>query len=400
MNENVRGSNQESIQATNRELVLNLVRQKGICSRVVVAKETHLKQATITYITNDLIKLGLIREVGLIQGNKGRRSIGISIDETVYGVIAIRLARKNYEIGIANLAGKIEHKKNYSTKNMSSPQDILNCICQSVYALLQKNEGKKILAIGISVPGPFNSKEKKIALMTGTMGWENISLEKELFYEFKIPVLLEQDANAGALTQLWFSDKDYSSGVLMYVSAGQGIGAGILVNGKILQGSIGIAGEIGHTTIDYRGPKCACGNRGCLEKYCSTISLLAAVNETGNSGQEYSLDDIKKLVREKDEYCLNKYLECCDYMAVGIVNIMNSFNPDVIVLGDELVSIEPEIFIKRVREKVQGCVLPEVWENTLIVKSTIEEDVELYGAAITAIRDIYQRSSEYLDRIK
>ena len=119
----------------------------------------------------------------------------------------------------------------------------------------------------MAIPGPFIKQEGKIAVLTETAGWGNMAFKEELEKHFSYPVFMEHDANAGAYAQIWYDKTIDKNSSLIYVAIGQGVGAGIVYHGEIIKGELGIAGEIGHTTINYDGPRCECGNRGCLEKY-------------------------------------------------------------------------------------------------------------------------------------
>ena len=274
-----RGYNQESIQDMNRTLLINLLRKEGICARAHLSNLSMLKQATVTNIMNDFIHWGLVKEVGFLVGNKGRRSIGISINNDDFGVLGIRLGRKNYTVGLFDLSGNLVEYKRNEVEAGQKPREIFDNIKGEARELIGSAKGRKIIAVGMAIPGPYSERRGRIELMTGVSGWNEISIKEELTEDFKLPVFVEQDANAGALAQYWHKEEDYKNSVLVYVADGQGVGAGIISNGELLKGSIGVAGEIGHTTIDLGGSKCACGNYGCLENYCSSIAFTRKVNE-------------------------------------------------------------------------------------------------------------------------
>ena len=178
---------------------------------------------------------------------------------------------------------------------------------------------------------------------------------------------------------------------------GQGVGAGIISNGELLKGSIGVAGEIGHTTIDLGGPKCACGNYGCLENYCSSIAFTRKVNEELQPEKEYSFQEVAGMVREGNKAAVKIFLESCDHLSVGIVNIVNSFNPAFIVIGDEMAHIEPDIMLRRIKENVRERVLPEIYGNMDISMSVVSNDSMVHGAAIVAIMDVFGNPAKYFE---
>lgn len=390
-----RGLNQESVQDMNRTLLINLLRKEGVCSRVHLAKMSLLKQATVTNIMNDFIKWGVVKEVGFLIGDKGRRSIGISINNDDFGVLGIRLARKNYTVGIFDLSGNMVDFTRETVEKTQQARATFDQIIQDGKNLIAKMGPRKIIAIGMALPGPYSIRRQRIELMTGVFGWSEISIQEELCNEFHLPVFVEQDANAGALAQYWHNGEHYKEDTLVYIAAGQGVGAGIISSGELVRGCIGVAGEIGHMTIQADGPRCACGNSGCLKMYCSSTAFTRKVNERLGGKQEYKLADARKLVQEGHPEVIEVYRQCCDYLAVGIVNVINSFNPAIIVLGDEMFHVAPDFMLARVKEMVEAKVLPEIYSNMTIAASVVKNDSMVHGAAIAAIKDIFKRPNFY-----
>lgn len=389
------GLNQESIQEMNRTLLISLLRKEGICARAHLANLSMLKQATVTNIINDFIDWGLVKEVGFLVGSKGRRSIGISINNDDYGVLGIRLARRNYTVGLFDLSGNLVEYKREEIQPAKKPREIFEAIKAESKQLLCSAGDRKVIAVGMAIPGPYNIKGGRIELMTGVSGWNEIPIEEELTQTLELPVFLEQDANAAALAQYWHNEEDYKNSVLVYIADGQGVGAGIISNGELLKGSIGVAGEIGHTSININGPRCACGNLGCLENYCSSIAFTKKINEQLKPEKEYTFSEAAELVKQGNEKAVEIFMESCDNLSVGIVNVINSFNPAAIIIGDEMAHIAPEMMLERVRNDVKERVLPQIYANMDISMSVVSSDSMVHGAAITAIMDIFGKPEKY-----
>ena len=236
----LKGVNQDSIQSMNRTLIIKLLREQGVCSRANLAKLSGLKKATVTYIVNDFISWGCVREVGLMQGDKGRRSIGITLAEDSYYVIGIRLARRNFKIGLFSINGRLIHMKQQQIESGQSPDRTMEYIINNIHAVVDQVEPDKILAIGMAIPGPFIKQEGKIAVLTETAGWGNMAFKEELEKHFSYPVFMEHDANAGAYAQIWYDKTIDKNSSLIYVAIGQGVGAGIVYHGEIIKGELGI----------------------------------------------------------------------------------------------------------------------------------------------------------------
>ena len=183
--------------------------------------------------------------------------------------------------------------------------------------------------------------------------------------------------------------------MLIYIAVGQGVGAGILDAGRLVRGKLGMTGEIGHTSICYDGPVCSCGNRGCLENYCSSTSFTKMVNEALRPSSPLSFRDAAALLQSGNPTVMELFLTLCERLAVGIVNLINAFNPDVIILGDEMTYVMPDLMIEQVRKFVKERCIPELYETTMIEKSLVAKDSFAHGAALTAIEDVFDHPSDY-----
>lgn len=391
------GLNQGNMQEINRALLIRLLREEGVCARANLAKKSKLKQATVTNIINDFISWGLVREVGYLVGSKGRRSVGITINNDDYGVIGIQLARKHYGVGIYDLAGNEIVRKCIQTEKRSTPREVMDGVLELVGQQMNECGERKILAIGMAVPGPYSIKRGRIELMTGYHGWSDIPIGQELEERFGIPVFLENDANAGALAQYWYDSERNQDEVLIYIAGGQGVGAGIINHGELLKGVLGMAGEIGHMSIDYKGIRCACGNYGCLENYCSSIAFTREVNRILAPMKDFTFQEAAEMVRSGNPIVTEIYLKCCDYLALGIANMINCFNPTTVVIGDEMSHVIPDIMLDRIRREAERRVISEIYANLTISLSAIENSM-IHGAAVVALTDIFYEPRKYFSR--
>lgn len=398
MGNELKGVNQDSIQSMNRTLIMKLLREQGLCSRANLAKLSGLKKATVTYIVNDFISWGCVKETGLMQGEKGRRSIGITLAEDSYYVIGIRLARRNFKIGLFSINGSLIDMKQRQIEIGQSPDRTMENIIESIHPLVAQAGAHKILAIGMAIPGPFIKQEGKIAVLTETAGWGDMALKEEMQKHFFYPVLMEHDANAGAYAQMWYDKSIDKNSSLIYVAIGQGVGAGIVYDGEILKGDLGIAGEIGHTSIDYDGPLCECGNRGCLETYCSSIVLARNIARKKGVEERYGSSDIRQLINNGDRDAIDEFRRECRYLGYGLVNLVNSFNPGVIILGDEMSHISGDLMLKEVNQILKERLLQEVYTNLKIKVSKAVKDSVLHGIGAICINEVLGNLEIYLKK--
>lgn len=385
-----KGSNYENIKDMNRTILIRLIKKLKTCTRAELAKRTGLTPAAITKIVNKFLEWGLVVEVGHVVGEKGRRSIGIQFNGDNYYFIGVRITRKNVLIGLFDITGNIIVEKNFTMNVDDGPHKALSTIRNKIDELLDENADKSILSIGIAVPGPYFPKEGIIDKLSGVSDWENVSLDEELRYAFRIPTVIEHDANAGALAEWWLGDNDLHGEMMVYLAVGQGIGAGIIDEGELFTGGFGTAGEIGHTSINVDGDKCICGNTGCLEMYASTTALFRDIKKSYTFGEDaileenFSLEDIVFAMNNGDEVVNSSIDKIAKYLGVGIVNSICVYSPDLIVIGDEI-SILGSGFVDKVRRVVNENTIRRFAENVRIQHSSFDKDSAFIGSAATAI---------------
>lgn len=387
----VTGTNLEDVQGMNRSLVVRLLRKKKICSRAELAHASGLKQSTITNIVNEMISWGLVVETGMIGGKKGRRSIGIRLNSEFYKIIGIRLTRTKIMVGLYDLEGNEYSFDERSINSGDGSAIALQKMKEMITEAIDTNQIGKIYAIGLATPGPLFRNEGRIALMTYFPGWEKINIQEELMQVYGLPVYIEHDANAGGMARWSFGEDQQDHGVLIFVTAGQGVGAGIIIDGAVYRGALGIAGEIGHMSIDYNGPRCECGHKGCLELYCSTSALIKQL------GNKYtSIQSICEAIKAGDTIAEEAVRKAAWYLGFGLVNVVNVYNPSRIVIGDEFSAVG-KLLLDTVSEVITENVLPDVRKRLHIeLAPPSEKDYMLFGAVAIAIDNLFAQPSLYL----
>lgn len=392
------GTNHGDVQEMNRSLLIRLMRQMPVCSRADLAKATGLERATITNIIKDLMDWGLVKEVGIIDGKKGRRSIGITINSELYRVIGIRLTRKYFYVGLFDIAGKEYLIRTEEINSSSDPLETMEKMKTIIKEIIKDNETEHFIGIGCAIPGPFFRNEGKMALITELPGWENISIRQELETSFGLPVYLEHDANVGALAEWWLGMSRIEKGTMVYIAAGQGIGAGIVIDGRVFRGAQGIAGEIGHASIAFDGPKCECGNNGCLTNYCSTLALKREINKLltdypkSKLKKDCSLGSIFEAIEAEDELAIKVFTQVAKYLCFGLINVIYSYNPDVIIIGDELAQAGRRL-LQICNETIKEHLLPQIYEKLSVSLSSFSKDPILIGAGALVVDKVLSRPS-------
>lgn len=397
------GMNQDSILQSNRMLILNLLRKHKISTRTLLAKETGLKQATITNIVQDLLDRNLVVERGMIKNERGRHAIAIALHSSYYKMIHVRLSRRYIMVGLFDLGGTLYSHYEEVFDTTKNPDKSLTLMRAFIAEILKEFAGDIIIGIGVALPGPFLKQKGKIGFTSEFVGWDHIALDQVLYEVFQIPTYLEHDANAGALAEWWNLPQNAGCHSMVYVAAGQGIGAGIIFNGQLLQGAAGTAGEIGHTTVCVDGPFCKCGNQGCLELYASTAALIKRAKEKAAVCKDTLLSgDITPAsffiaLDQEDSVALEVFSETASYLAVGVINIINTYNPDIVVIGDEWAGAG-ERLLAFLYHKIKERLLPEVFASCTIVISQFQTDSAFIGAGMPVLEDLYALVEQQINK--
>ena len=170
----------------------------------------------------------------------------------------------------------------------------------------------------------------------------------------------------------------------------------------MVNGVKGMGGEVGHASIRFEGPRCGCGNRGCLEMYCSLLALQKRVTACISKGEDtclgpgFTLDELERAVRGQDPVALREYVRVCEYLAVGIVNLVNQLNPQIVIIGDRLAEMAPDLMLETVRAKVHDTVRPLVWEALHIEINRLEHNPILVGAGAIAAQQVFVNPLSYI----
>lgn len=396
----IMGTNVSNMVEMNRSLIVKVLKQKKICSRVELSKITGLTQASITKIVAALIELGIVSEIGLMESQRGRHSIGLQLNGGLYQVIGVKLSRKSFSVGVFDICGN-EYTQMTEIINNENCENVIDRIKVAIQDYL--NKYNNVVAIGMAVPGPYLREEGQIAFITEFPRWKKVNFKDEFEGSFDKPVFLEHDANSGALAEWWFGNHNPNVNVLVHLLASEGIGAGIISDGNLIIGGQGIAGEIGHISIDVDGEKCQCGNYGCLEKYCSAISMVKRANKLLENYPDSKLNmyteityfDIFNEFERGDRFAKELVEYASRYIGYGVVTIINAYNPDLIVISD-VMTRGGKFLIDTVKKVVKDRVIPELYEKLDIKLSSFSIDPILYGAAALATDRVLKVPSAFL----
>lgn len=382
--------NLEEVKELNLSRIIKFIYKSGVCSRSQLSEMSGLKQSTVTNIVNQLIDCGIVMETGSFAGKKGRRSIGVTIDCKGFRVISVRLTRTSYFVGRFCVDGKIDDLVQRPIAPEDPVERILLDIEKDIRYMIDSSSCE-IMSIGMAVPGPFFADKSRILLITGARKWENINFRESLCSKFDIPFCIEHDANAGVMAEWWYGAKKLEfDKTYLYIAASYGIGAGLLTDGKVFHGAMGIAGEIGHMSINYNGPLCPCGNRGCLGMYVSTSAICREISKAAkNDGakdlpSECDFNDAVAAYNAGHPAARASFAKSAEFLGAGIANLAYAFNPDIIFIGDEVVRNDT-VYLAQVQSAFKNRVLPDIYKGTELRLCSFTQDPALIGSAALAV---------------
>ncbi|MHC1693104.1 MAG: ROK family protein [Sphaerochaetaceae bacterium] len=394
---NVKGINQDRQKENNIKQIIHLLYRTESCSRVSLANIMNLTQAAITKLVNPLIGCGLVEEVQLIETASGRKPKQLKLVPNRFAIISGRINRDYISVALYNLRGNLLCDYTEPIEPRTSPETAFERFKAMISGLTEKTTAR-ILGIGIAVPGPFNMFSNTVTLMSGFSGWDRIDIKSGLEKEFNLPVFLEQDANCGAIAELWCGNRSLDD--FIYVTADRGVGSGIVIDGRIYRGNVGYAGEFGHMSISFNGPECECGNHGCLELYCSTTALEAEYNRAVfNENSKVATgtvqaSDILGLVRENDPIAKASYDAILKYLAFGCASLINILNPDAIVFADKI-TYGGGFFLTTMRKYLKQFLMPELFERLAIDVSHFTGDPTILGASVLVLDQMLEKNFEF-----
>lgn len=331
--------NHHVVKEGNKSLVLNKIMNHSPISRAAVAQQVGLNKGTVSSLVNDLLEDHLIYEFGPGKSSGGRRPVMLLFNEKAGYSIGIDIG-VNYLLGVlTDLNGNICNEKEVTFKNLSYEEIEMQLFHTIDYLMASAPESPHgIVGIGVGVPGIVDNNGE--ILLAPNLKWKNLNLKQVLETKYDLPVVIENEANAGA-----YGEKKFGAGKdsehIIYISAGIGIGVGLILNGSLYKGSNGFSGELGHMTIQVNGPTCRCGNKGCWELYASEQALLTAaekMNLSSLTGKELDLSDLLELAEQGNPKVISLFEQAGDYLGVGINNIINSFNPQQVIIGNRMAS--------------------------------------------------------------
>jgi len=287
------------------------------------------------------------------------------------------------DIGGTNIKGillngvKVSSKVQYPTKSKTNKKILLEQIFKCIEILIKK--GKKIEGIGVGVAGPVDFKNQKILDPPNVTALKGLELGKLIEKKYGIKTMIENDGHLMTLAETILGAGKNKNNVVGVV-LGTGVGGGLVMNKKIIHGENGTAGEIGHMTINEHGRKCSCGSRGCLETYLSESGIRKTSYEFFH--KRIKSYDLHQIARKGNSEAIEAWDEIGKSLGVGLANIVDVFNPEIIVVGGGIARGAGELLINPAKKEMRKNVLSESAKKTPVILAKLNEYAGAIGAGL------------------
>lgn len=324
--------NHSKIKETNRKKIISLLLEKNEITKLDISRMLDISITTVSTNITELKNEGIVEDVRSLESTGGRKAIAIKLNENCRFSIGLALTPNHIKISLVNLKKEIVENIRIRHKN-NGIEKLIKIIKENIDLIIKKYDldSEKLLGVGFSLPGTVDFKEG-IIKYSYLLGVKEFNL-KEKFEYLNIPIYVDNEANLSAYYE-FLSRKDVLKN-LLYISITDGLGLGIIINGKIYRGDNNSSGEFGHTKVSINGKKCKCGAKGCLEAYTSMNSLIDSYNELSIENIS-DIEEFEELYMKDDittKKVLDKYLKI---LSIGISNLIMLLDPNTIVVGGDI----------------------------------------------------------------
>lgn len=381
-----------------KDSILRLIWRESQISRAEISRQLDLSRSTVTEIVKELLKTGLVAEVGIGKSSGGRKPIVLEFQDDAKVILGIDIGATHVSVAMTNLRGKLLFwkEKDYPVRDdPDGTHKLIDELCNECLTA-SKYKPKMLLSIGVSVPSPVDPIRPEYLSETIIPAWHGKSGLERLREKYGVPVYLDNDANLGALAEHWWG-AGKNANDLIYIKISSGIGAGYVFGGKLYRGSKGIAGELSHMPIDPNGRLCGCGLRGCLGTVISawaltervkTLATLYPGSSLVNGRNPGSIIDIEDAALDGDPLAVQVVSEATNHLTNAITSLVNLMNPEMVIIGGSLSRLG-ELVLSPIREKMEASALVSTISKTQLKTSELGSKGIAIGAATLAIEQAF-----------
>ena len=374
-----------SLRRLNRRRVISALREHGMVSRAEIARRTGLSRTTVSSLVSELQSDGLVverEEPGAAHGEQGGRPpILLSFDASAGAALGIDFGHDHVRVAVADLSSNILAERAAPIDTDHAAHEGLDVAIELIGEALDEAgvDRSRVIGAGLGLPGPIH-EDGVIGSSAILPGWVGVAAGEEMHRRLDVPVSVENDANLGALAEFTHGAGRGATD-LVYVEVSSGIGAGLILNGRLYRGAGGMAGELGHVLVEPEGPVCRCGNRGCLETAASTGALLEMLRR---SHGDLTVAEMLRLARDGDLGCRRVIADAGRVVGSAAAVVFNLLNPQRLVVGGDLAEAG-ELLLDGVRSSLRLAALPAADDGAEVVAGVLGERAQVLGALALAV---------------
>jgi glucokinase-like ROK family protein len=389
-------SHLKNIKTFNKRVILDMIRfTPGGISRAELARQMYLTRAAVTSIIADLEDMQLVDEIETGPTTGGRRPILLAINPRFGYIVGIDMGATHLRLVVTDYAAHVLEEIEYPLSVVDGPGNCLAQVDQQLNLLLKRLQlaPENITAIGMGVPGPVVANAGMVSSPPIMPGWDGFPIRSHLEGLWHLPVSIANDAELGALGE-WAYGAGRGESNLAYIKVGTGVGAGLLLDGRIYRGTTGTAGEIGHITIEENGPLCTCGNYGCLEAMAGGFAIARKAREAIEKGRRTQLSaispekilavDVAHAAQQGDLVSQQIITDAGKYLGIAIASLVNIFNPGLVVIGGGVAQLG-DLLLEPIRKTVMERSLHSAARVVRITSAVLGRRASSMGAVVQAI---------------
>jgi predicted NBD/HSP70 family sugar kinase len=370
---------------TSRERVVDALRDRGPLSRADIARHAALSRATVSSVLGELQEAGLVTEANGAppENGQGRPASQLRLDPSAGIAVGIDFGKRHLRVAVADLGHQILAERREDMQPDSAAAEVMDLAAKLVAELLEDAgvDRSRVIGVAMGIPGPIDPESVELGSTTILPGWVGLRAREEMSERLGLEVAVDNDANLGVLSEwTWGAASDCAN--VVYLKVSTGIGAGLIVDGRLFHGAGGTAGEIGHTIIDPTGPVCRCGNRGCLEMLVGAPALIELLRPTHG---ELSIRQIVDAAAGDSAACRRVLAEAGSAIGTAAANVCNLINPERIVVGGDLAAAD-DLLLAPLREAVERSAIPSAARDVEVVQGTLGQRAEVLGAVALGLR--------------
>lgn len=386
------GGNVKVVKSVNRALILNLIREHQPISRIQIAKMTGLNKSTVSSVVAELLDEQLLIEEEDRDRNVGRNPINLRLQKGRHFVGAINIDARLTRIAMMDIDGSFAGTASLETV-VDNPEDfVMRCVAE-LRTLKKSSEIALLRGIGVSIAGIVDSTQSEV-IVAPNLKWKDFRIGEiiDAAWQEAGIVVVDNDSNASALAEMWFGSHAMELRNFVFLSVGPGIGAGIVIDKKLVRGESHASGEFGHMTIFEGGQLCSCGNKGCLESYASSRAVVRRYADLcrlhPDEAARLTFADIMARAEGEEAEARAILLETGRFLGMGVAKIVNALDPQAIIIGGRIIQVWDTIYPEMFKTISQRSFFGKP-RDIKILPSSLAADPRLVGAGTLVIKELF-----------